>query len=289
MLADLLRAAMADSLPQIALPSGATMALLGMGTWHMGERRRDHAREIAALRLGIDRGMTLIDTAEMYAEGGAERVVGEAIAGRRADVFLVSKVYPHHASTRGAIEACRRSLQRLATDRLDLYLLHWRGTIPLAETIAGFEVLRAEGSIRAWGVSNFDRADMEELLGLPGGEHCAANQVLYNLDCRGIEWDLLPFCRRNGIVVMAYSPLDEGRLVTERRLGRLAMRAGATPAQVALAWLLAQKVAVIAKAADAAHVQENRSALDVSLGQDLRQEIERAFPPPTGPTSLRTI
>jgi diketogulonate reductase-like aldo/keto reductase len=280
---------MADSLPQIALRSGATMPPLGLGTWHMGERRRDRAREIAALRLGIDLGMALIDTAEMYAEGGAERVVGEAIADRRGDVFLVSKVYPHHASRRGAIDACRGSLQRLATDRLDLYLLHWRGTIPLAETIAGFEALRAEGSIRAWGVSNFDRADMEELLGLPGGEHCAVNQVLYNLDCRGIEWDLLPFCQRNGIAIMAYSPLDEGRLVTERRLGKLATRAGATPAQVALAWLLAQKVAIIAKAADAAHVQDNRSALDVSLGQDLRQEIARAFPPPTAPTPLRTI
>src|SRR5208337_1111400 len=156
----------------------------------------------------------------------------------------------HHATRRGAIDACRRSLQRLATDRLDLYLLHWRGTIPLAETIAGFEALRAEGSIRAWGVSNFDRADMEELLGLPGGEHCAANQVLYNLDCRGIEWDLLPFCRRHGIAIMAYSPLDEGRLIRERRLRELAAGAGVAPASLALAWLLAQQVAVVAKAAD---------------------------------------
>ena len=280
---------MANLLPQFTLRSGATMPLLGMGTWHMGERRRDRAKEVAALRRGIDLGMTLIDTAEMYAEGGAERVVGEAIAGRREDVFLVSKVYPHHASRRGAIDACRHSLERLATDRLDLYLLHWRGTIPLAETIAGFEALRADGSIRAGGVSNFDRTDLEELLGLPGGKHCVTNQVLYNLNCRGIEWHLLPLCQRHGIAVMAYSPLDEGRLVTDRRLGALAARAGVTPAQFALAWLLAQKVAVIAKAADPAHVQDNRSALDLSLPQDLRHEIERMFPPPTGPTPLRMI
>jgi diketogulonate reductase-like aldo/keto reductase len=284
-----LRASMAYLLPQITLRSGAKMPFLGMGTWHMGERRRDRAQEVTALRLGIDLGMTLIDTAEMYAEGGAEEVVGEAITGRRKEVFLVSKVYPHHASRRGAIDACKQSLRRLATDQLDLYLLHWRGSIPLAETVAAFEALRADGLIRAWGVSNFDRADMEELLGLPGGEHCVANQVLYNLDCRGIEWDLLPLCREQGIAIMAYSPLDEGRLVGHSRLKPLAAGAGTTAARLALAWLLAQKVVVIAKAADAAHVEDNRSALDAPLGPELRAQIEHAFPPPTGAGPLRMI
>jgi diketogulonate reductase-like aldo/keto reductase len=187
------------------------------------------------------------------------------------------------------VNACRQSLQRLATDRLDLYLLHWRGDVPLADTVAGFEALRAEGSIRAWGVSNFDRGDMEELLALPGGEHCVANQVLYHLNCRGIEWDLLPVCRRHGIAIMAYSPLDEGRLLRERRLGELAASAGLSAAQLALAWLLAQQVAVIVKASDPAHVHDNRRALDVSLGPDLLRRIEQAFPPPAGPGPLRMI
>jgi diketogulonate reductase-like aldo/keto reductase len=281
---------MARSMPHVSLPAGATLPALGMGTWRMGERRRNRVQEIAALRLGIDLGMALIDTAEMYADGGAEELVGEAIAGRRKEVFLVSKVYPHHASRRGVIAACRRSLDRLATDRLDLYLLHWRGDIPLAETVAGFEALRKEGSIRAWGVSNFDRADMDELLELPGGEHCAANQVLYHVGCRGIEWDLLPLCRRRGIAVMAYSPLDEGRLVKNHRLRPLAQRAQITPARLALAWLLAQKqVAVIPKAGDCAHVHDNRAALDVSLSPDLLAQIDQAFPPPAGPSPLKMI
>jgi diketogulonate reductase-like aldo/keto reductase len=281
--------AMPASLPHLALRSGAAMPQLGMGTWHMGERQRARAQEVVALRQGLDAGLTLIDTAEMYGSGGAEEVVGEALAARRQDVFLVSKVYPHHGSRRGVINACRQSLQRLATDRLDLYLLHWRGDVPLADTVAGFEALRAEGSIRAWGVSNFDRGDMEELLALPGGEHCVANQVLYHLDCRGIEWDLLPLCRRHGIAIMAYSPLDEGRLLRERRLGELAASAGLSAAQLALAWLLAQQVAVIVKASDPAHVHDNRRAVDVSLGPDLLRRIEQAFPAPSGPGPLRMI
>jgi diketogulonate reductase-like aldo/keto reductase len=281
---------MPRSIPHVVLPSGATMPALGMGTWRMGERPRERAREVATLRLGIDLGMALIDTAEMYAEGGAEEVVGEAIAGRRDEVFLVSKVYPHNASRRGVVAACRRSLKRLSTDRLDLYLLHWRGDVPLAETIAGFETLREAGSIRAWGVSNFDRSDMEELLGVPGGGHCAANQVLYNLGCRGIEWDLLPLCRRHGIAVMAYSPFDEGRLLRNNRLRALAESAGVTPAQLALAWLLAQQhVATIPKAGDPAHVHDNCSALDLRLSQVLRAEIDRVFPPPSGPSALKMI
>jgi diketogulonate reductase-like aldo/keto reductase len=280
---------MAHLLPQLTLRSGVTMPQLGMGTWRIGQRRRDRAHEVAALQLGIDLGMTLIDTAEMYAEGGAEEVVGQAIAGRRDEVFVVSKVYPHHASRRGVITACKRSLKRLATDRLDLYLLHWRGEIPLAETIAGFEALRAEGSIGAWGVSNFDCSDIEELLRLPGGEHCVANQVLYNLGCRGIEWDLLPLCRRHDIAIMAYSPFDEGRLLRQRQLGELAAEAHATPAQLALAWLLAQKAAVVPKAADPIHVHDNRSALQMRLQPHMQARLERAFPPPTGPTALQMI
>ena len=266
------------------------MPALGMGTWRIGERKRERAGEVATLRLGIDVGMTLIDTAEMYADGGSEEVVGEAISGRRGDVFLVSKVYPHHATRRGVATACTRSLKRLSTDHLDLYLLHWRGDVPLAETIAGFESLREAGSIRAWGVSNFDLSDMEELLGIPGGGHCAANQVLYNLGCRGIEWDLLPFCRRHGIAVMAYSPFDEGRLLRSRKLHALAEGAGVTPAQLALAWLLAQKqLAAIPKASDPAHVHDNRSALDLTLSQALRAEIDGIFPPPSGPNALKII
>ena len=266
------------------------MPALGMGTWRMGERARERAREVAALRLGIDLGMTLIDSAEMYADGGAEELVGEAIAGRRDEVFLVSKVYPDHASRRGVVAACRRSLKRLSTDRLDLYLLHWRGDVPLVETVAGFETLRKDGSIRDWGVSNFDRSDMEELLEIPGGGHCAANQVLYNLGCRGIEWDLLPLCRRHGIAVMAYSPFDEGRLLGNGRLRTLAERAGVTPGQLALAWLLGQEqVAAIPKASDPAHVHDNHSALGDPILQDLRAEIDRVFPPPSGPSALKMI
>ncbi|MGH8714258.1 MAG: aldo/keto reductase [Casimicrobiaceae bacterium] len=266
------------------------MPALGLGTWRMGERRDRRAREVAALKLGIGLGMTLIDTAEMYGEGEAEAIVGEAIAGQRDRVFLVSKVYPHNATRRGTIAACKRSLQRLRTDCLDLYLLHWRGDVPLSETVAGFQALQAEGRIRAWGVSNFGRADIEELLALPGGEECAANQVLYNLDARGIEWDLLPLCRRTGIVVTAYSPLDQGRLLRRRSLQTIAARLGATPAQVALAWLLAQAhVAVIPKATDSAHVHDNLSASNLHLDESVRAELDRAFPPPHRATSLRML
>ncbi len=261
-----------------------------MGTWRMGERTHDRAREIAALRLGLDLGMTLIDTAEMYGEGKAEKVVGEAIAGRREQVFLVSKVYPHHASRRGVIAACERSLGRLKSQWLDLYLLHWRGDVPLSETVAGFEQLRHAGLIRHWGVSNLDHDEMKELLALSDGNHCSANQVLYHLNCRGIEWDLLPQCRRRRIALMAYSPLDEGRLLRDRRLTALARRMGATPAQVALAWLLAQaSVAVIPKASDPSHVEDNYKALVVKLSAEWLAEIDRVFPPPARATPLRMI
>jgi diketogulonate reductase-like aldo/keto reductase len=281
---------MDPAIPDIVLHGGAKMPALGLGTWRMGERASARAGEVAALKLGLSLGMTLIDTAEMYGEGRAEQGVAQAIAGQRDRVFLVSKVYPHNASRRGTVAACERSLKRLRTDYLDLYLLHWRGDIALAQTVSAFEALRADGRIRAWGVSNFDAADMEELLALPGGRHCAANQVLYHLQCRGVEWDLLPLCRRHGISVMAYSPLGQGRLLRERALRTFAARLGATSAQIALAWLLSQPgVAAIPKATDAEHVRENRASADLRLAPEALPELERAFPAPTGPTSLAML
>jgi len=266
---------------QVTLPSGVKVPALGLGTWHMGENRRRRAAESAALSLGLDLGMTLIDTAEMYGEGGAEKVVADAIAGRRDRVFLVSKVYPHNASRKGVVAACERSIKRLATDRIDLYLLHWRGAEPLAETVAGFEALVAAGKIRHWGVSNFDADDMAELARLPAGGRVATNQVLYNLGRRGIEWDLLPWCRARRVPIMAYSPLDQGAILSKRALKAVAARHDATPAQVALAWLLRQDdVMVIPKASDLEHVRANRGALDLVLSKADLAELDAAFPPP---------
>ena len=266
------------------------MPRLGMGTWHMGEdpsRRRD---EVAALRLGLDLGMGLIDTAEMYGEGGAEEVVGEAIRGRRDGVFLVSKFYPHHASRAGLHAACDRSLARLGVERIDCYLYHWRGRVPLAETVEALEALRASGRIARWGVSNFDTADMEELAAIAGSESVAANQVLYNLARRGIEFDLLPWCAARGVDVMAYSPLDEGPLARHPALVDAAKAAGTTPAQLAIAWLLQRPgVAVIPKAAAAAHVRANAAARDVTLDAPTLQALDRAFPPPRSKQPLAMI
>ncbi|HEX6839957.1 MAG TPA: aldo/keto reductase [Stellaceae bacterium] len=265
----------------LRLPGGDEVPVLGLGTWGMGEARSRDPDMVAALRLGLDLGMTLIDTAEMYGEGGAEEVVGKAIAGRRDKVFLVSKVYPHNATRRGTVAACERSLKRLGTDRLDLYLLHWRGEVPLAETLEAFAVLHQAGKIRHWGVSNFGLTDMGELWSLRGGAECAANQVLYNLVRRGIEWDLLPWCRERRLPIMAYSPIEQGRLLRQRALSKLAARRGVTPAQVALAWLLSRApVIVIPKAGDVSHVRENRAALDLTLGPEDLAELDRAFPPP---------
>jgi diketogulonate reductase-like aldo/keto reductase len=275
-------------LPTVTLPGGETVPAFGLGTWHMGEDRRRTADETAAVRLGIELGMTLIDTAEMYGEGGAEKVVGEAIAGRRDEVWLVSKVYPHNASRAGVRAACERSLRRLGTDHLDLYLLHWRGGVPLAETLEAFERLRDEGKIRDYGVSNFDTDDMEEAAALLAGAGIAANQVLYNLVQRGIEWDLLPWCRARGIPVMAYSPLEstpaeQRPLLTRPQLGEVARRHGVTPAQVALAWLLRQDgVVTIPKAVQPAHVRANRAALDLApllTGDDMAL-LDAGFTPP---------
>jgi diketogulonate reductase-like aldo/keto reductase len=273
---------------RLALPSGRTIPILGQGTWNMGEDPSARPAEVAALRLGMELGMNLIDTAEMYGEGGAEEVIGEAIAGRRDDVYLVSKVYPHNASRAGVRAACERSLRRLGTDRLDLYLLHWRGGVPLAETLDAFERLRAEGKICDYGVSNFDTDDMEEAAALPSGAGIAANQVLYNLVQRGVEWDLLPWCRDRGIPVMAYSPLEstpaeQRTLLARPQLGEVARRHGVTPAQVALAWLLRQDgVVTIPKAVQPDHVRANRAALDLAprLGEDDMALLDAGFPPP---------
>jgi diketogulonate reductase-like aldo/keto reductase len=267
--------------PLVTLPSGDTVPALGQGTWTMGDNARHRKEEIAALRLGLDLGMTLIDTAEMYASGGAEEVVGEAIAGRRDEAFLVSKVMPSNASRRGTIAACEKSLKRLKTDRIELYLLHWPGAIPIAETVEGFTQLKQSGKIRHWGVSNLDVDKMEELVALPDGAAVAANQVMYNLNRRGIEYDLIPWCEKRRIPMMAYSPLDQGRLLRSRPLEQIATRRGATPAQIALAWLLHRKgVMVIPKAASEAHVRDNHGALAVSLTADDIAALDQAFPPP---------
>ena len=266
----------------VSLPDGETVPALGQGTWYMGERSSARAAEVRALRQGLDLGMTLIDTAEMYAEGGAEEVVGEAIEGRRDEVFLVSKVYPHNASRQGVAAACARSLERLGTDRLDLYLLHWRGSHPLAETVEGFERLREAGLIRHWGVSNLDTADFEELWRVSGGRACATDQVLYNITRRGPEWDLLPWCREHGLPVMAYSPIEQGRLAAGTALDRVAERHGVDRFAVALAWVLAQPgVIAIPKAADPAHVVANRRAAELALTAEDMADLDADFPPPT--------
>jgi len=278
---------MADTMVNtVQLPSGNRMPVLGQGTWGMGEQRARRSAEVKALQRGLDLGMNLIDTAEMYGEGGAEEVVAEVMADRRAEVYLVSKVYPHNAGRRSAIEACERSLRRLKTDYLDLYLLHWPGSIPLDETVEAFRQLKEEGKIRDYGVSNFDTDDMEEVFSVPGGEGVVTNQVLYNLLRRGIEWDLLPWCRQHAMPIMAYSPIENSgkgqRAILENPVVEAIARSlNVTPAQVALAWLLHQEgVVVIPKASSEAHVRENRGAFDIRLTGEQRKELDRAFPPP---------
>jgi diketogulonate reductase-like aldo/keto reductase len=271
---------------RLLLPSGNEMPVLGQGTWYMGEDPAARREEVAALRLGMELGMTLIDTAEMYGEGGAEEVVGEAIAGRRDEVFIVSKVYPHNADRAGVRSACERSLRRLGLERIDLYLLHWRGSVPLAETLEAFVRLREQGKIGDFGVSNFDLDDMLEAVALPGGDLIATDQVLYNLTQRGIEWDLLPWCRERRMPVMAYSPLEsnpqeQGGLLGNPQLAAVAQRHGVPPARVALAWLLHQEgVAVIPKAVRPQHVRENRAALDLVLTPEDLAQLDAGFPAP---------
>ena len=272
----------------VMFSSGAKVPVLGQGTWGMGEGAERRKEEVAALRLGLDLGLTLIDTAEMYGEGGAEKVVGEAIKGRRDEVYLVSKIYPHHANRLGTVAACERSLKRLRTDRLDLYLLHWRGEVPLTETVEAFEELKESGAIGDWGVSNFDLSDMEELLTVPDGEAVATDQVLYNLYHREPETGLLPWCLDRNIPIMAYSPIDRGRMTGDPILNEIASRHGITPARVALAWLLQKEgVIVVAKASRPEHVRENRAALDVHLPSGDLAELEEAFPAPRKPTPLK--
>lgn len=267
----------------LSLRDGRPLPVLGQGTWRMGERERDREREVAALKLGFELGLTLFDTAEMYGEGGAEEVLADVLAGRRDEAYVVSKVYPHNASLKGTVAACERSLERLGIERIDLYLLHWRGRHPLAETVRAFQKLRADGRIGAWGVSNFDVDDMNELFAVPDGKRCAVNQVLYNVAHRGIEWDLLPWCREHDVAVMAYCPLDEGgRLLASKAMKAIAARHAATPAQIALAWLLAQDgVVAIPKAARDEHVRANRAAADIALTKADLAEIDAAFPPPS--------
>ncbi len=272
------------------LPSGERVPVLGQGTWRFAEGLRPREEEIAALRLGLDLGMTLIDTAEMYGNGAAEELIGEAIKGRRDEVFLVSKVLPQNATRSGTVAACERSLRRLGTDRLDLYLLHWRGDPDLEETLEGFTALVGAGKIRHWGVSNFDVSDMKELIGLPGGSAVATNQVLYNPSRRGIEYELLPLCRNLKLPIMAYSPIEQGRMLRHAALHRVAARHRATPAQVVLAWVLRQEgMVAIPKAADPEHVRENRAVLDLRLGKLDLAELDRAFPAPTEPIPLEML
>jgi diketogulonate reductase-like aldo/keto reductase len=272
------------------LPSGKSVPVFGQGTWKMGEVHSKRPEEIAALRLGLDLGMSLIDTAEIYANGAAEKIVAEAVGPRRSEAFLVTKVSPQNASRKGTIEACEKSLRRLNTDYIDLYLLHWPGSIPLNETLEAFHSLKTTGKIRDYGVSNFDQIAMEKAISLPWGDAIATNQVLYNVMRRGIEWDLLPWCRKRKIPIMAYSPVEEGKLVQHASLKPIASRHRATPAQIALAWLLRQEgVIVIPKAGTPPHVTENRAALDIKLTHEDLTELDQTFPPPTKSVQLEIL
>ena len=271
----------------VTLKTGEKIAQLGIGTWHMGERRGDRAAEAKAIQAALDLGITLIDTAEMYGEGGAEEVIADATAGRRDGLFFVSKVYPHNASRAGAIAACERSLKRLKTDRIDLYLLHWRGSHPLSETVAAFEKLKADGKIRHWGVSNFDTDDMEELREVKAGGNCVSNQVLYHLGSRGVDHDLVDDCAKHKVMIMAYSPLGQGAILRNPALAKVASRHGLTPAAVAIAWTMRHPhVVSIPKASNLAHVKENVAAADLVLTAEDLAELDKAFPPPKGKRPL---
>jgi len=276
--------------PTTRLPSGDAMPVLGQGTWMLGEDPERRTDEIKALRLGLDLGMTLIDTAEMYGDGASEKLVGEAIAGRREEVFLVSKVLPQNATRQGTIKACEKSLKRLRTDYLDLYLLHWREEVRLSETLEGFDVLMKAGKIRMWGVSNFDADDMQELVTLRGGKAVATNQVLYNLTRRGIEYDLIPLARKFRMPLMAYSPIEQGRLLRHPAVHAIAARHHATLAQVALAWVLRHPgICAIPRSGNPAHTRENHGALAVRLSARDFSDLDRAFPPPTKKVPLEMI
>ena len=265
----------------VTLPDGERVPALGMGTWNIGDDRNTRAEEIATLQTGLDMGLRLIDTAEMYGEGLSESLIGEALAGRRDDAFLVSKVYPHNASRKGTVAACERSLRRLGTDRLDLYLLHWRGDVPFEETIEAFLALQRAGKIRHFGVSNLDLADMEEFWDVPGGDATTVNQLLYNLTRRGIEYDLLPWMRERNVPVMAYSPIEQARLLRNPGLQRFAQQHGMTSAQAALAWLLTfDDIIAIPKTGHRDRLRENLRALDMTLTPEQLSQLDKLFPPP---------
>ncbi len=280
---------------QVIFPDGYSVPAIGQGTWYMGERSSDTAQEAHALRYGLDQGLTLIDTAEMYADGGAERVVAQAIRGRRDEVFLVSKVYPQNAGGHKAVTACENSLRRLQTDVIDLYLLHWRGKIPLADTISAMEDLHRAGKIKRWGVSNLDMADMQALWSLPGGPACMTDQVLYHLASRGIEYDLLPWCRQWSLPVMAYCPLAQAGklrngLMDSPAVLTIAQELGVTVAQVLLAWVIRQPgVMAIPKSGSESHVKENAGALDIELSLRQLQALDQAFPAPKRKTHLDIV
>lgn len=271
--------------------AGQRIPVLGQGTWQLGETAGRRAQEIAALKLGLDLGLTLIDTAELYGSGASEELVAEAIAGRRDEVFLVTKILPSNATSRKKIVAsCEASLRRLRVDHVDLYLLHWRSGEDLPAAVETFEALRESGKIRHWGVSNFDVDDLEELARLPGGGHVASNQVLYNLSRRGTEFDLLPAARRQGLHVMAYTPIEQGRILGDAALGAVAARHGASPAQVALAWVIRQEgVTAIPRARTPEHVRDNVAALDLTLTAEDLRDLDRAFPPPAKKRALEMI
>ena len=274
----------------VTLPGGERVPALGQGTWNIGDSRTTRAAEIATLQRGIDLGLTLIDTAEMYGDGRSEQLVAEAISGRRDEVFIVSKVLPNHASRRGTVAACERSLKNLNTDRIDLYLLHWRGSVPFAETLEALMALQSAGKIRHYGVSNLDLAEMKEWWRAAGGEATATNQLLYNLSRRGIEWDLLPWLRERRAPVMAYSPLEQARLFKNAKFAALAKVSGITPAQLALAWLLAQDdVMVIPKCSSVARVEENTAARDIQLTAAQMAELDKIFPPPSRAQALEML
>ncbi|RZT85327.1 diketogulonate reductase-like aldo/keto reductase [Pseudonocardia sediminis] len=277
-------------IPTVTLPGGEKVVALGQGTWGMAEDPARRADEIATLRHGLDLGMTVIDTAEMYADGDAQTLVGEAIAGRRDEVFLVDKVLPGDASRRGTVEAAERALRRLGTDRIDLYLLHWRGRHPLADTVEAFRELQDQGKIRHWGVSNLDVDDLDELVELGASDGLVTDQVLYNPTRRGPEWDLLPWLRGRGLPIMAYSPIEQGRLLGHPALAAVAAEHDATVAQIALAWVLdAGDVLAIPKASSLDHVEENRDAVGLRLTDAQRAELDRAFPPPQRKQALEIL
>jgi diketogulonate reductase-like aldo/keto reductase len=274
----------------LTLSTGVTIPRLGLGTWRMGESRNVRPDEVAALKLGMDLGIRLIDTAEMYGDGGAEEIVGEAIAGRRDELYLVSKVYPHNATAKGTLAACERSLKRLRIDCLDLYLLHWPGSTPIAETVGAFERLVKDGKIRGWGVSNFDVDEMAELHGVASGRNCVSNQVLYHLASRGIEWQLLPDAQKSNTMIMAYSPLGQGSILKSKLLAEIATRLAVTPSAVALAWVLRQPgVIAIPKATNPDHVRANMAAQDLDLTPSDLAALDAAFPPPTRASSLEVL